>query len=225
MNRSVIPIVKLLLLGDSGVGKTSLMNCFATEGEFSTDIISTAGVDYRSKQVELSVGDEGLATKLVTIQIWDTAGQERFRSITRQYYKGAMGIMLVFDCTDQQSFQHVSDWMSSINVHAQIGVPLLLVGNKIDLIRYRVVSSSSASALASSFHIPYIETSAKNLNQVESAFLTLARSALPLLPTSPTNKRNPSIEGVANEGVINLAERRRKKQARRCSSSYTKCTR
>ena len=122
---AALPPLKLLLLGDSGVGKTSLMSCFADDGQFSPNMLSTAGVDCRVKPLIVD-------GRSVVMQIWDTAGQERFKTITRQYYRGAMGIMLVFDCTSTQSFEHVEYWLQSIQQYAHQSVGRVLIGNKSD---------------------------------------------------------------------------------------------
>ena len=118
--------VKLLLLGDTGVGKSSLMFRFS-EGEFKSGLIGTAGVDYKMKNIELG-------GKSVKIQIWDTAGQERYRTLTKAYYRGAAGIILVYDATDPVSFNNVSYWLQKIKKHGDENVEIMLLGNKVDLI-------------------------------------------------------------------------------------------
>eukprot|EP00456_Euglypha_rotunda_P011761 TRINITY_DN13161_c0_g1_i1.p1 TRINITY_DN13161_c0_g1~~TRINITY_DN13161_c0_g1_i1.p1 ORF type:complete len:158 (-),score=14.26 TRINITY_DN13161_c0_g1_i1:10-483(-) len=133
------PSIKLLMLGDSGVGKSCLMMRFA-DSTFSISFVATAGVDFKVKQVEVD-------GKNVCLRIWDTAGQERFKTITRQYYKGAMGIILVYDVTDRKSFEHVSYWMSNIDNYASENVCRILVGNKVDL-ETREVKTEEGEALA-----------------------------------------------------------------------------
>ena len=215
-----VPPLKLLLLGDSGVGKTSLMTCFADSGAFSPNMISTAGVDCRVKAMDVS-------GQRVTVQIWDTAGQERFKTITRQYYRGAMGIMLVFDCTSLSSFEHVEYWLQSIQQYAHQQVALLLVGNKADLTEQRHVSEGRAQSMAAERSIPYVECSAKaNLN-VDAAFLALASSVLPNLHlfAGPGRMAAGAVEGGgvgrALPGVVDLAEKRRRRQkGGSCSSNH-----
>ena len=105
---------------------------------------------------------------------WDTAGQERFRTITSSYYRGAHGIIVVFDVTDQESFNNVKQWLNEIDRYANESVNKLLVGNKSDLTGKRVVEHATAKAFADEIGIPYIETSAKNATNVEQAFMTMA---------------------------------------------------
>jgi Ras-related protein Rab-1A len=113
---------------------------------------------------------------VIKLQIWDTAGQERFRTITSSYYRGAQGIILVFDCTDMESFNNVKQWLGEIDRYACENVNKLLVGNKTDLTDQRVVETSVAKEFAESMDIPYIETSAKNAFNVEEAFMMMARA-------------------------------------------------
>ncbi len=252
-----LPPLKLLLLGDSGVGKTSLMTCFADDGSFSTSMISTAGVDCRVKALTLGAGQR------VNVQIWDTAGQERFKTITRQsapdstrgrragrgrprslpagashacsavcvccvlcrYYRGAMGIMLVFDCTALSSFQHVDYWLQSIQQYAHSSVQLILVGNKCDMGEQRQVSSEQAQQLAAQHSVQYREASAKQNLNVTDSFTTLAQLVVDNIAAfQAANAHNKAAEGQG-QGVINLAEKRRKKQQSRLQCSGHVCSR
>ncbi|CAN0431416.1 unnamed protein product, partial [Ectocarpus sp. 8 AP-2014] len=111
--------------------------------------------------------------KTVKLQIWDTAGQERFRTITSAYYRGADGIIMVYDVTGQESFDHVNDWLSEVNRYASEGTSKLLIGNKSDR-EDKVVDSAAAKEYAESLGIPFLETSAKSASNVEEAFLTMA---------------------------------------------------
>lgn len=158
-------LIKLLLIGDSGVGKSCLLLRFS-DNTFTTSFITTIGIDFKIKTIELD-------GKKVKLQIWDTAGQERFRTITTAYYRGAMGILLVYDVTDEQSFGNVRQWMRNIEQHASKNVDKILIGNKCDL--SRVVSVEKGEALAKDFNIQFMETSAKNNINVENAFIAIAR--------------------------------------------------
>eukprot|EP01103_Thecamoeba_quadrilineata_P007327 TRINITY_DN171_c0_g1_i1.p1 TRINITY_DN171_c0_g1~~TRINITY_DN171_c0_g1_i1.p1 ORF type:complete len:204 (-),score=18.72 TRINITY_DN171_c0_g1_i1:1070-1681(-) len=160
-------LFKLLLIGDSGVGKSCLLLRFADD-TYTESYISTIGVDFKIRTIEL----EG---KTIKLQIWDTAGQERFRTITSSYYRGAHGIIVVYDVTDQVSFNNVKQWLQEIDRYATENVNKLLVGNKSDLVNKKVVDTNIAKEFAESKSIPFLETSAKNSTNVENAFLTMAR--------------------------------------------------
>ena len=159
---------KILLIGDSGVGKSCLLLRFADDS-WTDSHISTIGVDFKIKTLNCD-------GKVIKLQIWDTAGQERFRTITSSYYRGAQGIILVFDCTDMESFNNVKQWLGEIDRYACENVNKLLVGNKTDLVEGRVVDTNVATEFAESMDIPYIETSAKNATGVEDAFMMMARA-------------------------------------------------
>ncbi|KAI0374767.1 ras-domain-containing protein [Pilatotrama ljubarskyi] len=160
-------LFKLLLIGDSGVGKSCLLLRFADD-TYTESYISTIGVDFKIRTIEL----EG---KTVKLQIWDTAGQERFRTITSSYYRGAHGIIVVYDVTDNDTFTNVKQWLQEIDRYASEGVNKLLVGNKSDLTSKKVVEYSVAKEFADQLGIPFLETSAKNATNVEQAFLTMAK--------------------------------------------------
>jgi len=160
-------LFKLLLIGDSGVGKSCLLLRFADD-TYTDSYISTIGVDFKIKTVDL----EG---KTVKLQIWDTAGQERFRTITSSYYRGAHGIIVVYDMTEQKSFDNVKTWLLEIERYASPGVNKLLVGNKSDLTAQKQVDSAEAKAFADEHGIFFLETSAKEKTNVEEAFFTMAR--------------------------------------------------
>ncbi|KAL4341336.1 hypothetical protein GQ457_08G012770 [Hibiscus cannabinus] len=121
-------LIKLLLIGDSGVGKSCLLLRFS-DGSFTTSFITTIGIDFKIRTVELD-------GKRIKLQIWDTAGQERFRTITTAYYRGAMGILLVYDVTDESSFNNIRNWIRNIEQHASDNVNKILVGNKADMELY-----------------------------------------------------------------------------------------
>ena len=126
-------------------------------------MVSSIGVDFKSK--DIIVND-----KKVKLQIWDTAGHERFRTITTSYYRGAHGIVTVFDLTDKETFEHVEKWLDEINKYAKENVMRFLIGNKSDLVDKRKVSYEEARALANKLNIYYVETSAKNNINVSDFF-------------------------------------------------------
>ncbi|KAM9733695.1 ras-related protein Rab-1B-like isoform 3-T3 [Menidia menidia] len=178
MNPEYDYLFKLLLIGDSGVGKSCLLLRFADD-TYTDSYISTIGVDFKIRTIDM----EG---KTVKLQIWDTAGQERFRTITSSYYRGAHGIIIVYDVTEQESFNNVRQWLDEIERYACENVSRLLVGNKSDLVSKKVVDAASAQVtgtasisfrapeLASTLKVPFMETSAKSSVNVERAFLTMA---------------------------------------------------
>lgn len=159
-------LFKLLLIGDSGVGKTCILFRFS-EDAFNTTFISTIGIDFKIRTIELD-------GKKIKLQIWDTAGQERFRTITTAYYRGAMGIMLVYDITQEKSFENIKNWIRNIEENASSDVEKMLLGNKCELNEKRQVSRERGEQLAIEYGIKFMETSAKNSTNVEEAFLTLA---------------------------------------------------
>jgi len=160
-------LFKLLLIGDSGVGKSCLLLRFADD-TYTDSYISTIGVDFKIRTVEID-------GKTVKLQIWDTAGQERFRTITSSYYRGAHGIIVVYDITDRTSFSNVKQWLGEIERYACSSVNRLLVGNKADLNEKRAVTHQEAKEFSDSLGISFLEASAKSSQNVEATFVTLTR--------------------------------------------------
>ncbi|KAJ9474021.1 Ras-related protein SEC4 [Pseudozyma hubeiensis] len=186
-------LIKLLLIGDSGVGKSCLLLRFCDDA-WTPSFITTIGIDFKIRTIELD-------GKRIKLQIWDTAGQERFRTITTAYYRGAMGILLVFDVTDQKSFENVRTWHANIEQHASEGVSKILIGNKSDWEEKRAVTSEQGEELARELGIPYIETSAKSNANVEEAFFNLAREVKTrLIDTAAVTQASPA----AAAGNVNV---------------------
>ncbi|KAJ7393845.1 hypothetical protein OS493_003512 [Desmophyllum pertusum] len=158
---------KILILGDSGVGKTCLIFRFI-EDVFSDSYISTIGIDCRSRVVDLD------GTK-VRLQIWDTAGQERFRTLTSAYYRGAMGIILVYDITTEDSFKHIAQWLQNIQDNASPDVCKVLVGNKLDAEDERIIDSTRGQLITENTELEFFETSARTGEGVTEAFMAVAR--------------------------------------------------
>jgi len=193
-------LFKVVLVGDSGVGKSNLLSRF-TRNIFTTDEKSTIGVEFATRIVNVTDG------KKIKAQVWDTAGQERYRAITNAYYRGAVGAILVYDCTKRSSFENIPRWIKELREHANKELALVLVGNKCDLcgpstpstnpsepaattnsntdtqqppsqqnFQYmRQVREDEAKTLATQQDIPYVETSAKSGLNVEDAFSTLVK--------------------------------------------------
>eukprot|EP01090_Pellita_catalonica_P015537 TRINITY_DN4234_c0_g1_i2.p1 TRINITY_DN4234_c0_g1~~TRINITY_DN4234_c0_g1_i2.p1 ORF type:complete len:204 (-),score=40.41 TRINITY_DN4234_c0_g1_i2:110-721(-) len=160
-------LFKILLVGDSGVGKSSLLLRF-TDDMFQETFISTIGVDFKIRTVQIE-------DKTIKLQIWDTAGQERFRTITSSYYRGAHGIIVVYDITDKVTFNNAKMWLSEIDRYACGSVTKLLVGNKSDKEDQRDVTPSDGQEFASQYGMLFSEASAKGGTGVEEAFLKLVK--------------------------------------------------
>lgn len=194
MNPEYDYLFKLLLIGDSGVGKSCLLLRFADD-TYVESYISTIGVDFKIRTVELD-------GKTIKLQIWDTAGQERFRTITSSYYRGAHGIIIVYDVTDQESFNNVKQWLNEIDRYASENVNKLLVGNKNDLTAKKVVDSQTAKAFADEIGIPFLETSAKNALNVEQAFMTMAAEIKNRMASQPAmNSNKPKLVQMQGQPI------------------------
>lgn len=180
-------LVKLLLIGDSGVGKSCLLLRFSDDS-FTTSFITTIGIDFKIRTIELD-------GKRIKLQIWDTAGQERFRTITTAYYRGAMGILLVYDVTDESSFNNIRNWIRNIEQHASDNVNKILVGNKADMDESkRAVPTSQGQALADEYGIKFFETSAKTNFNVEQVFFSIARDIKQRIAESDSKAEPPTIK-------------------------------
>lgn len=171
-------LFKLVLIGDSGVGKSCLLLRFADDN-FTDSYISTIGVDFRFRTITID-------DKTVKLQIWDTAGQERFRTITSAYYRGADGIIMIYDVTSSESFDHVEEWLSEVDRYANENTSKLLVGNKADLVEEKQVSEEMAQSFADKLGISFLETSAKTATNVDAAFLTMAQELIKTRDVKPT---------------------------------------
>jgi len=194
-------LLKGIVIGDSGVGKSSLLYRFA-DNDWNPHYIATIGVDFRSLTFDR-------AGKTLKLQIWDTAGQERFKTITRTFYRGVHGVMLVFDVTDAETFDHIREWVKEATQFGQADLPFLLVGNKADLAASsRQVPSEAGQQLARQLNCEYIEASAKSDSNVAAAFARLAETCmerkLKLAAANPSNPmRNPTKRIALNEELAN----------------------
>jgi len=165
------------------VGKSCLL-CRYSDDVFNSNFITTIGIDFKIRTIEL----DGAKIKL---QIWDTAGQERFRTITQAYYRGAMGILLVYDVTDDKSFNNIRTWMRNIEQHANEQVVKILLGNKCDMPDKKMVTYEQGADLAKEFSIQFYETSAKTNVNVEEAFTAIARAIKDKKPPNPVDPSPP----------------------------------
>eukprot|EP00762_Andalucia_godoyi_P003861 ANDGO_08560.mRNA.1 Ras-related protein Rab-14 len=159
-------IFKYIIIGDLGTGKSCLLHQF-TDKKFLADSPHTIGVEFGTRIVDVNA-------KRVKLQIWDTAGQERFRAVTRSYYRGAAGALLVFDLTRRSTFQHVASWLADCKNLTGPHTVIMLIGSKLDLSTQREVTFAEAKKFADENGLIYVETSAKTGEGVEDAFLRTA---------------------------------------------------
>lgn len=176
-------MLKILLLGDSGCGKTCVLLRYCNDA-FSSSILTSIGIDFKIKTIEH-------LNKLVKLQIWDTAGQERFRTITASYYRGSNAVMIVYDITDRTTFQNVAYWIKQIT-KSNANVTKILVGNKSDCKDQRVISYEEGLELSKKYCMPFFETSAKTGDNVDAVFLKLIGDTV----SQENKKYNSGIPGV-----------------------------
>uniref|UniRef100_A0A3B3WUF6 small monomeric GTPase n=1 Tax=Poecilia mexicana TaxID=48701 RepID=A0A3B3WUF6_9TELE len=155
-------LFKVVLIGDSGVGKSNLLSRF-TRNEFNLESKSTIGVEFATRSIQVD-------GKTIKAQIWDTAGQERYRAITSAYYRGAVGALLVYDIAKHLTYENVERWLKELRDHADNNIVIMLVGNKSDLRHLRAVPTDEARAFAEKNTLSFIETSALDSTNVEEAF-------------------------------------------------------
>lgn len=187
--------IKLLLLGDSGVGKSSLILRWTLDA-FSPSMISTVGVNFKTRKILHN-------NEIVQVQVWDTAGQEQFHKITTSYYKGAQGIMLVYDVSDVKKLENVEYWIKNIKSHASDSVQVVLVGNKIDLRtsdpHRPCIDTERGKEIARRFSVPFFETSAKESSHVDEAFTTLVAQIIDLNSISRNIAGRMSLQGLDHQ--------------------------
>lgn len=176
-----------------------------SEDAFNSTFISTIGIDFKIRTIELD-------GKKIKLQIWDTAGQERFRTITTAYYRGAMGIMLVYDITNDKSFENIKNWIRNIEEHASSDVEKMVLGNKCDMEDRRLVTKERGTQLATEYGIKFMETSAKASINVEEAFFTLARDI--------KLKMDKKLEQTSPQATSTISVTQQSKQ----SKGFFRCT-
>jgi Ras-related protein Rab-2A len=170
-NEPVSYLFKIIIVGDSATGKTSLIRKYI-DNKFETIHDLTIGVEFRSKIEKIIIDNQEI---IVKFHIWDTAGQESFRSIINSYYRGVAGAILLFDVTDRSTFRNIPGWISELkNKSNDIKMPIVLIGNKTDLYE-RKISSKEAKLLADEYNIEYLENSCKNYSSTQIIFNTLIK--------------------------------------------------
>ena len=199
-------LLKIVLIGDSGVGKTNLLSRF-TRDQFNPDSKSTIGVEFATKTLEV----EG---KTVKAQIWDTAGQERYRAITSAYYRGAIGALLLYDISASLTFNSLSRWLQELRENADSNIVVMLVGNKCDLQELRAVSTDEGIGFSKSENLLFIETSARDATNVQEAFTTLITEIVHRLSKNDIGKseqQDPTPKPAPGVKIENKPEENNKK--------------
>ncbi|XP_012489268.1 ras-related protein Rab11A [Gossypium raimondii] len=192
-NQKIDYVFKVVLIGDSAVGKSQILARFA-RNEFSLDSKATIGVEFQTRTLVIE-------HKSVKAQIWDTAGQERYRAVTSAYYRGAVGAMLVYDISKRQTFDHIPRWLEELRGHADKNIVIILIGNKSDLENQRAVSTEDAKEFAQKEGLFFLETSALEATNVEVAFLTVLNEIFNIV-----NKKNlVAAENQGNDNPATLA--------------------
>uniref|UniRef100_A0A9I9CU08 Ras-related protein Rab2BV n=1 Tax=Cucumis melo TaxID=3656 RepID=A0A9I9CU08_CUCME len=204
-------LFKIVLIGDSGVGKSNILSRF-TRNEFCLESKSTIGVEFATRTLQMIVenGLRQVEGKTVKAQIWDTAGQERYRAITSAYYRGAVGALLVYDITKRQTFDNVQRWLRELRDHADSNIVIMMAGNKADLNHLRAVSAEDAQLLAEKEGLSFLETSALEALNVEKAFQTILLDIYHII----SKKALAAQEATSNPGLPHGNDHQRRESLR-----------
>lgn len=192
-NQKIDYVFKVVLIGDSAVGKSQLLARFS-RNQFSVDSKATIGVEFQTKTLSID-------NKTVKAQIWDTAGQERYRAVTSAYYRGAVGAMLVYDMTKRQSFDNMARWLEELRGHADKNIVIMLIGNKCDLGTLRAVPTEDAQEFAQRENLFFMETSALEATNVETAFFTILSEIYRII-SKKTLAANDELDANGNSGLL-----------------------
>lgn len=192
-------LFKIVVIGDSGVGKSNILSRF-TRNEFCLESKSTIGVEFATRTLQV----EG---KTVKAQIWDTAGQERYRAITSAYYRGAVGALLVYDITKRQTFDNVLRWLRELRDHADSNIVIIMAGNKSDLRHLRAVSEQDGQALAEKEGLSFLETSALEAFNVDKAFHTILTDIYQIISKKALAAQEADSTALPGQGTtINVSD-------------------
>ncbi|KAI9547761.1 ras-related protein Rab-11B [Gymnodraco acuticeps] len=186
-------LFKVVLIGDSGVGKSNLLSRF-TRNEFNLESKSTIGVEFATRSIQVD-------GKTIKAQIWDTAGQERYRAITSAYYRGAVGALLVYDIAKHLTYENIERWLKELRDHADNNIVIMQVGNKSDLRHLRAVPTDEARAFAEKNSISFIETSALDSTNVEEAFKNILTEIYRIVSQKQIADRSAHDESPGNNVV------------------------
>ncbi|KZV89036.1 ras-domain-containing protein [Exidia glandulosa HHB12029] len=189
-------LFKVVIIGDSGVGKTNLLSRF-TRNEFSIDSKSTIGVDFATKFINIS-------DKTVKAQLWDTAGQDRYRAITAAYYRGAVGALLVYDITRRGTYDNLLRWLKELRDFADTNAVIMLVGNKSDLKHIRAISTEEATAFSAEHGLSFLETSALDSSNVDEAFNTVVNDIFKIVSTQQLERSENEVSGPGAGAPIKI---------------------
>uniref|UniRef100_A0A0E0D8X7 Ras-related protein Rab11C n=1 Tax=Oryza meridionalis TaxID=40149 RepID=A0A0E0D8X7_9ORYZ len=218
-------LFKIVLIGDSGVGKSNILSRF-TRNEFCLESKSTIGVEFATRtlqnrlykcmdpvqkyfrrRVTIWGGRKGIEGKTIKAQIWDTAGQERYRAITSAYYRGAVGALLVYDITKKQTFENIQRWLRELRDHADSNIVIMMVGNKSDLNHLRSVPEEDGQALAEKEGLSFLETSALEALNVEKAFQTILKDIHQIISKKALAAQEAAGSGPPTQGTtINVTD-------------------
>jgi len=191
-------LFKVVLIGDSGVGKSNLLSRF-TRNEFNLDSKSTIGVEFATRSIQVD-------SKTIKAQIWDTAGQERYRAITSAYYRGAVGALLVYDISKHSTYENVTRWLKELRDHADANIVIMLVGNKSDLRHLRAVPTEEAKQFASENNLSFIETSALDASNVELAFQNILTEIYRIVSSKVLNQDDSGQNPIGDRQVIDVSK-------------------
>lgn len=197
------PSFKIVVVGPSTVGKSSIVQRLV-QGTFTEDGSTTCGADFYTYTCPLDSNN-------VKLQIWDTAGQERFRSISKSYFRNAVGAILVYDITSMESFDQLTDWLNDLQTLCSPNAYIILIGNKIDLESQRQVGAQQVKEFAERHHLESIETSALNGKNIKEAFTRLAFEV-----TARVNNGQISVSTTRSPVPTNLEQNQKKEEGKKC---------